>query len=266
MTGLNSAPSLDDLVMEMSRLRAELNALKSKANHHTQTEQPMSQPEIKNQPETTVTTTRRKTLKRLGLALLGGAVAATAMTAAPEAQAKVSAHPQGNGMTDKVGMLVLPPGAMNVTGTAPNVRVGLIASGVTFPEQSLDLTDLDLNSSTGLVGVGSWDATKGIGVYAKGGYGVQAEGSSNGVYATSSATSGIAVYGSATGVESQGVSGFSDKGVGVHAASGTGTPLRITAGASPASGVRQLGDIYVNSTDGFMYMYSGGGWKKIAFA
>lgn len=186
-------PNMQELMAQMARMQTELTSLKERAQALPQLEKPAV-------PVPAITSTRRKTLKRLGLALLGGAVAATTQ-GVPTTQAKIVANPTLSGSTSKAGVIITPPGAAAPTGTAPNgVSYGLVASGDTA---SLNLANLPTNYS-GVVG-----SSSGIGVYGSGDGGVYGSGITYGVYG--SGTSGV--YGTGDPI---GVYGTSNTGWGIY--------------------------------------------------
>ena len=241
---------LEELTAQMARLQQELSTLKQ----HSQSLTPPQQPAISFTP------TRRQTLKRLGLALLGGTVAAT-MVGVPAAQAKIVVNPTLTGSTSKVGALVLPPGAAAPTGTAPNGSYyGLVASGSTT---ALDLASLP-PQNIGVYGSGSDTGVFGSGT----GYaGVQGFGAYYGVYGSGNNT-GISGYGIKYGVSGKGgrIGGLfnSDTGstydtmpgtasVGVLANAGKSLDLS-TFGANASTGIYATAD---GATTNFAGWFSG---------
>src|SRR5207244_4230564 len=137
---------VQELITQLAQVKDELGSLKERANTLPQ---PIT-PEKAGGKSHKVSTTRRNTLKRLGLALLGGAATATALGEAPTAQAKVVANPQGV-LANRVGMLVVPPGSAAPTGNLPdsNSIYGLIASG---DKTSVDLAKIKYSGNTGVYG------------------------------------------------------------------------------------------------------------------
>lgn len=228
--------TMQTMMAEMAAMRAELAELKGRANTLIQ---PQPQP---NQPvKQKVSTTRRNTLRRLGLALLGGAATATVLgSASSTVQAKVTAHPQG-GLANMAGMLVVPPGSVDPGGTAPsNSYYGLIATGDN--PNTFNLSSLPVGN-TGVFGQGN-----SYGVYGKSAIrGVYGDGNSYGVYGTST------LYG---------VFGNSYSGNGLFAFSSIGAPLSINSGNEPTGGTRSQGDMYVDSS-GNLHIYNGSGWRTV---
>lgn len=156
-------PTMQELMAQMARMQTQLDSLKERAKALSQVEEP-----VNTNPAPALTSTRRKTLKRLGLALLGGAATATAL-GVQTTQAKITANPTLSGSTSKAGAIITPPGAAAPTGTAPTGHLyGLVGSGDTT---SLDLSNLPDNSC-GFTGTSS-----GYGVYGFGSYGVYGSGS-----------------------------------------------------------------------------------------
>lgn len=207
--------TVQNMMAKMAAMQAELNSLKERAQALPQNNGSLTIP-------TTITSTRRKTLKRLDLALLGGAAAATAV-GLPAVEAKVIANPQSNGLANRAGMLVGPPGAAAPINPTPSgsYTYGLIATGEAIP---LDLTTLP-HGNTGIYGYG-----KNFGVYSIGTFGAGVHGeSTSGVGVDGMGATGVSGTGIGTG--SIGVWGQGDTGVrgaagvggtGVYAQGGTG--------------------------------------------
>src|SRR5689334_12364465 len=107
-------PTLQELMVQMAQMKAELDILKHRAQALPQLEE-----SINTNPAPAISSTRRKTLKRLGLILLGGAVAAT-VAGASQAEAKLITNPTLSGSISKAGTIIIPPGAAAPTGTAPD--------------------------------------------------------------------------------------------------------------------------------------------------
>ena len=196
MSEQDTTPSIQKLMTQMSQMRAELNTLKTAAQHL---------PQAVGQTKLTTSTTRRKAL--LGLA--GGLVGAVGMVGIaatpPTAGAKVAAK------VGRVGAVIAPAGdaALNdlPSGTS---KYGLIAlSGRGNFDLSLATNVVERNcamfassNDTGVYGNGDT-----IGVYGKSNnIGVFGDGSSYGVYGKSN---NIGVYGN--GVD-YGVYGVGDIG------------------------------------------------------
>ena len=172
-------------------------------------------------------TSRRKMLKRMGLAVLAGgaALGITAATYAP-AEAKLTINPSSN---PNVGAVITRNGA-TITGipagpTAPNF--GLLVS-----------SDNSFNASTVLTGVSGYDvgvigssfATNGIGVI---GYSF----ATNGIGVKGYGISGTGVYGSSPGLGT-GVQGKSTDGIGVIGQTGqTLNPAILAENLASTSGV-----------------------------
>jgi hypothetical protein len=218
MDNVDLTHAMQAMIAEMTAMRAELTVLKARANKVTSPQQPV---------KSVASITRRNTLKRLGLALLGGAAAATTLGAASSVQARVIANPQINGLATRAGMVVLVPGAAIPTGTAPaNVKYGLIASSETT---ALDMNSLPPQGNVGVYANGTTGvyangtnygvrATANTGVYGTGTtYGIQGDGNTYGVYGTSSSNTGV--YGNA------GITGVFGNGgtIGVHGRGSIGT-------------------------------------------
>jgi hypothetical protein len=231
MENADLTPAMQEMMAEMATMRAELNSLKKRAQALPEPEQAPAIPAI--------TSTRRTTLKRLGLALLGGAAAATALGQSP-VQAKVIANPQTNGLANHVGMLVLPPGATAPTGTAPAYNFGLVAFGETT---AFDLSKLPGGGNSGVYGNSSKN-----GVYGEGGI--------NGVYGYCSNNNGSGVVGNATGATfSTGVSGtgntYGVTGSGPIGVYGSGTPGVVgTTGVNGSGSTGVVGTGSGNSSTG----------------
>lgn len=187
---------MQEILDQMARMQAELDKLKVRAR---------TLPQPVSEPKPAVSTTRRKPLKRLGLALLGGAAAAT-VTGFSVSEAKVISTTKPLGTSTSVaGAIVIPPGVQAPTGNPPNdsqVYYGLIASG--------DSTPLDLNKlpglNTGVYGTGNsfgvYGSSSYSGVYGLGDFGVYGNGIAHGVYGVGTANG---VYGNGNiGIEAEG--------------------------------------------------------------
>jgi hypothetical protein len=172
MDNSDPTPTMQEILAEMAVMRAELNELKQRANSVR-----LAPGAVEQLSKPVVSTTRRSTLKRLGLALLGGVTTATAINAGPVTQAKIIANPNTNGMTNRVGMLVVPPGAVPPTGSSiPFTNTyGLVASA--DKSNPLIVSNLSTGADTGLVGFGSGDGQNGYGVQGLGYTGVYGLGS-----------------------------------------------------------------------------------------
>ena len=183
-------PAMLEMQAQMAQLQAELASLKQKAQTlpHFAAAFPSPKPAI--------TSSRRKSLKRLGLALLGGVTAAT-LTTFSVSEAKVMVSPTlGSGTTTSVaGAIVIPPGAATPIINPPyNGRYyGLIASG---SSSALDLSTLPVGD------IGVYAFSSGTGVYGSAPNGTGVIGVSN--------------YG-------DGVHGYTPIGLGVYGHSDTGT-------------------------------------------
>jgi hypothetical protein len=262
MSKKDVTPNMQELMEQMARIQLELNDLKSRS----QTLPPYNE---ENKPRRAVSTTRRNTLKRLGLALLGGVATAGAIGAAPVVQAKVIANPQGNGLSNHGGMLVVPPGAAAPTGTAPGYNYGLIASG---DIAALNLTNLP-GYNTGLVGIsgtmGVYGNGDSYGIYGKGfSYGVYGNGNYSGVYGNGSSY-GVYGNGNFCGVygnsSSFGVYGFGSRVSGLFGSS-TGSLIGTSSVGvigSASNADFNLGGFGANTNTG-IYGYAGGNTTNFA--
>jgi hypothetical protein len=245
--------AMQEMMAEMAAMRAELNELKARTNVVTA-------PPVQ-QTKSVVSITRRNTLKRLGLALVGGAVAATTLGAIPDVQARVIAHPQTHGLVNRAGMLVLLPGAATPTGTAPKLNsppypyYGLIASGV--KDTALNMKNLP-DANTGVYGFGNYGvygATNGLGAGVWG----AGEGDGTGVYGFGNTGFGVNGY----SINETGVYGISNTAYGVVAQSTSNAPFRIVPGAQPPGPQgRQMGDMYVDNS-GNLHVYNGTAWRTV---
>lgn len=177
-------------------------------------------------------TSRRKMLKRMGLAVLAGgaALGVTAATYAP-AEARISVNP-----TAKIGAVITRTGA-SITNISTNPNLGLLAS----PDDSIDASTagiLNQLSSIGISGITASGSNISTGVYgfsnvgygvygtSTSGYGVVGSSDSNtGMYGTS--TSGYGVFGSS--FSSNGVVGNSTNGTGVNGQTNIATSPAIVA-------------------------------------
>ncbi len=218
-------PTMQELKAELAAMRAALSDLEARADLITT---PPAQP-----VKSSLTTSRRKTLRRLGLALLGGAATATALGETSTVQAKASVHPSANGMANRVGMLVVPPGAPNPTGSITSTSTyGLIGCG--DKTSSLDTTFFP-TGSTGVVGTGTGDGKAGTGVAGYGSYGVYGVGNIYGVYGQGTSR-GVVGYGDNTGVVGNspkvGVSGSGSIAGGDFSGGDNGYGVGATAGSS----------------------------------
>ena len=150
------ASSMRDMLLRVEAMQAEIDTLKARSQGLPRVVAATATP-----PPPKVNSTRRKTLKRLGLAILGGAAAAATLGATSSVQAKVTANPRG-ALNGKVGMMVVPPGAADLTGTPPagTYYYGLIASGDNPTTTALSKLP---NGNSGVVGLGDY------GVYGYGG-------------------------------------------------------------------------------------------------
>lgn len=224
-------------------------------------------------------TSRRKLLKRLALGtLLAGATGAVLSNPLP-AQAKMIVPSGGN-----PGVVAVRT-SKSVTGSPPAGRYyGLVASS----DDTLNLGTQLVSQDTALSGIAS--TANSTGVYGSGtGYGVVGnsnngwgvQGTSNtsyGIYGSSSSTTGIfgsgpgegvhgtttngvGVHGDAVIGNGTGIAGTAFSGLGVLARSATGAPVRIYASATPTTGTRAAGDIYVD-TNGRLYIYNGSLWTQ----
>ncbi len=215
MSDHDLTPSIQELMVQMAQMRAELTELKTQATLLTLPTQPA---------QSRVTTTRRNTIKKLGLALLGGTAAATALVATQETQARTIVNPTG--FSNKVGMVVVPPGGATPANKPTIGYYGLIACGDTAALDTTLLTD----TNVGLTGIGSADGQTGIGVSGYGYYGLLGTGS-RGVYGVGS-DSGVYGYGSLNGVfgnsSNIGVLGFNfNGGAGTAAVKGEGRNIGV---------------------------------------
>lgn len=234
--------SMQDMLAEIANMRAELTNLKARSNALVQPAQNM---------KSTITNTRRTTLKRLGLALLGGAAAATALGQSP-VQAKVIANPQANNFANRVGMLVVPPGSTPPSGS-------LVGSNTYGLLVSADTTAFDLSTfftentgiyatSTNGTAVGAI-SKNGTGVKGSGGtYGVAGDGGTYGVYGASDI---YGVYGNGhIGVNGQGDGTANNTGV-----SGTGlTGVSGTGSGAGSTGVYGTGAQYAGLFAGDVHL------------
>lgn len=153
-------------------------------------------------------TSRRKMLKRMGLAVLAGgaALGITSATYAP-AEARISVNP-----SPKIGAVITRTGK-SITNIPINHNYGLIASA----DDSFDATGVSPTSSTGIIGFSSDEATSnGVYGYSNGGFAVC--GKSN---------TGYGVAGSSDNW--YGVFGDSASQVGVYGQTGTATKPAIKA-------------------------------------
>lgn len=287
-TDLNTV--VQEMMAQMDRMQAELNSLKERANVIVSPEQPA---------RPAVSTTRRTTIKRLGLALMGGLATATALGQAPAVQARIIINPQGN-LADKAGMVVLLPGVDAPSGTAYNYKYALIASAETAALVLSTLPPGDTGVFGRGYGYGIFGSGTAVGVGGKGSTGVSGDGSSYGVEGISGNTGvkgqgnnfgvvgssdQVGVYGvstSGTGVKGQGyhygvegtgnygvygtgtdvgVLGVSLAGTGIKAASQTGAPLNISPSFIPQN--PNDGDIYIDNNTGQMKFFANLEWRLV---
>ncbi len=242
MSDQDLTPSIQELMVQMAQMRAELADLKTQATQLTPPT-PTAQ--------SGVTTTRRKTIKKLGLALLGGTAAATALVATQETQARTIVNPTG--FNSKVGMIVVPPGGATPANKPTIGYYGLIACGDTAALDTTLLTD----TQVGMKGIGSADGLTGIGVSGYGYFGVQGNGS-RGVYGVGS-ESGVYGYGSLNGVfgnsSNIGVLGFNfNGGAGTAAVKGEGKNIGVWGECTFGNGTSGVG-VYGSKGNGFYAGY-----------
>lgn len=221
--------AIDKMTAKMALLELELTELKAHPKPITPVEQPV---------KSVVSVTRRATLKRLGLALLGGTVAAAA-GATQAVEAKIIASPTLGNSTSKAGAVIVPPGVTPPSDNSPNgYYYGLLA----FGKNSGLFYSLNPPGDTGVYGFGTY------GLYGNGTYGMYGFGDNTGVWGAG---------------DSIGVHGTSFDGTGVVAESPEGAPFRIVPGAQPG-GTRQKGDMYVDSS-GNLHVYNGSAWKTVTY-
>ena len=211
----SSEATVQELIVQMGRLQAELATLKAQvagvANLSSVPASPLSYPQHQPNSRPTVNTSRRNTLKRLGFALIGGAAAITTFSFAPTAQARIVANPSGTG--GQIGAIAVPPGSILPSGTPVTTngtyQYGLVgAAGKTPP--SLDTLGGGFPFQIGDVGVA----------------GLASGSQSNGVYGLSSGNFGIGVLGIGSGDGGSGLGGsaYGDGGCGVRGSCETPNP------------------------------------------
>lgn len=219
-----AASTIQEILAQMARMQAELEKLNRRSQNLSQIETPTSN----NPPlKPGVGSTRRKTLKRLGLAILGGAAAAT-VTGYSAAEAKIVVKPG----TSRIGAFVLSPNAVPPTGDAPGTtyQYGLVVSAPT-DGTALNLTTMPIGS-TGVFASGTSQ-----GVYGAGGTGVFGKGSNFGVRGDGGST-GVGVRGDGF---SSGLYGYNGGGNGVFGQSGSSTGNGVS-GSGSNTGVRGEAD------------------------
>jgi len=279
---------------ELDLLRAELAAMRARVE---QLEALQAQPVApRNQA-----TSRRKLLKNLfassavGVAgfaaasVVGTRVALAGVTSNPNSQVGAFAQPSGFTFsgTPPSGFywgLVGTPASTFDFSSLPNINAGVFGYAVS----NVGVYGKSGGTSIPYAGVYAENTSTGPGIYAT-------SASGTGIYSTSnspssgtagvvgvntSAYGGVGVLGSTTfdgvgvagtsndvgvsGIGFRGVVGSSNNGTGVVASSTSGAPLRITPGAQPTSGIRQQGEVYVD-TSGNLWIYNGSTWKQVQY-
>ena len=225
----NPAPSLEtrfeqllELVQaQQSRMETQQTHIEAQQSRITELEAKLASSPLPTQKQTAVALSpahqgRRRFLQKVaGLALVSGVGATVALARPTTAEAKLSVHPTGQGMTGRVGALLQVSGAAAPTGTLPNTtKIGLIVTS----DSTLDLSTLAPIYDMGVFGISS------------GGYGLYGSSTSNhgvagtstnyhGVYGTSASTNCAGVLGS--NISGTGVWGYSGNYYGVYGYSGT---------------------------------------------
>lgn len=231
MDNANLTSTLQEMLVKMEAMQAELNGLKQRANAVTITQ------EVEQPARPAVSTTRRKVLRRLAGGLLTGLAVGSVAAAMPETVEASFVRSGG------AGAIVMRPGG-TVTGSLPATTFyGLIAT----PDSTLNIGAYSAGYTAGVLGTNA-GTTNSFGLFGQ------------------SADTGV--YGSGTKI---GIRGNSNTGCGIQASSTTGTPFSIVPGADggPTSGTPQLGDMYVNSI-GHLFIYAfvplqGYAWRHINF-
>lgn len=231
-------PTMQEMMAQMSKMRAELDSLKLRAQTLPQIEEQVVNPA----PLATITSTRRKTLKRLGLALLGGASAATLLDGVT-VQARFIANPTINGLTNRAGAVILPPGALAPIGNPPSNygKYGLIACGDTT--DALNIDNLP-NGNTGVYGIGG----------------------ENGVYGRATGSGTISISNSIKGVSGSSIGSGNLNSYGVYGGSSStssGASYGVygsgyTNGSGASYGVYGYGYKYSSGADGTYGVYGYG--------
>ncbi|HEX2909656.1 MAG TPA: hypothetical protein VH186_02535 [Chloroflexia bacterium] len=217
--------TVQELMAQLIQVKAELDRLKA----HSQA---LPQSVAQSKAKVEVSTTRRNLLRRLAGGLVAGlAVGGIGASLPQPAEAKLSSNPTGNGLSGRVGMLVMPPGA-SVSGTmggGSTNKVGLLVSGDTSfnvnaiaPTVNSAIIAYDNNNGSTIVGL----SQTGIAIYGQtdSNYAVRGVSTSSyGVYGTTSNTSNTSssatagVLGTSTGNYDAGVKGTNDNlGYGVY--------------------------------------------------
>ena len=252
---------LEELFAQMGRLQVELAELKGRADR-------LTRPATRTAP--VVTTTRRKTLRRLGLALLGGAIATGGTVVLP---APVSAKLIAK--TGHTGAIIFPSSdpVINDLSGVTAYKWGLATfSGLPNRDLSNDALNYQANAGvvgysdfTGVFGNGTHFGVQGngdtgvfgqgitYGIYGTGPTGTWGSGSSYGVYGESSS---VGVYGTGpTGIWGSGNIGVQGVGAntsGTYGVTGTGTSYGVYGTGTGTTGIG------VNGQGGPTGVYGGG--------
>jgi hypothetical protein len=235
--------TVQELMAEISAMRAELTELKGRANAL-----PKAEPQPVEKAKAIVSTTRRKLLKRLAGGILAG-LAVTGITASLPGQAEAKFVASGG-----AGAVVMPTGG-TVTGNLP---VGTVFGLYATTDASVDLGDFQngISVKAGVFGNATTSGANVYGVIGHGGnYGVYGNGDYYGVYGEGY----VGVYGSGS---NYGVQAYSSGGTALNVTTSSGVPLHISPGSQPAMPASTKGDIYID-TDGDMYIFNGSVWKKV---
>lgn len=174
-------PAMQEMLAQMAALRAELDALKQRANHLTQPVQP---------PQPTVSTTRRSALRKLAGGLLAGlAVGGVAAVIPQPAEAKFVG-------ASNAGAVIIPRGSTSTGSMSANRQYGMVATS----DDSIDLSSGFYFANGDRIGV----------------YGISTNDADNSD-PNNPIFGGIAVY----GIGTQGIFGYSPGATGVNGFGGT---------------------------------------------
>jgi len=193
---------------QQSRMETQQTHIEAQQSRITELEARLASSPLPTQTQAAVALSpahqgRRRFLQRVaGLALISGVGASAALARPTTAEAKMTVHPTGNGMSGRVGALLQPPGAAAPTGTLGGTyKYGLIATSDSTLNVSTMYSNLSWTLDCGVYGT----SNSGLGVYGT-------SNSSYGVYGNSTSFTAVAGV-SATGF---GVDGYSINSVGIN--------------------------------------------------
>lgn len=228
MDNSNLTQTMQEMQAQMMAMRAELNDLKQQAKV---VNRPQPEPESVEQPTPPlVSTTRRRTLRRLAGGLVAGLAVGSVAAARPQqAQAKFVA-------AGGAGAIVMPSGA-TLSGSPSNGNTyGLVGT----PDSTLAMSSLSSVTKAGVVGITAATTSFSYGVFGSGVVGIF--GTGNTAVTGNSGVNGLGYYGVVGNGTQNGVRGISIKGIGVYGSSSNSTGIEGNSTAGTG--------VYGNSTEG----------------